>query len=263
MHYDPVTAADLERLLAVCDLPAASSVIRALDGGPSLAVRGDAPLYPASMIKVPIALALERSCAAGRTTLLDRVVVSANCVTANDAPSPFVAGYEASLGACARAMLSRSDNVATNVLIEALGREVITRECALFGLAQTAVRRKLSGALPLIADPEATGRNAHPAADAAELLERIARTARARGSWIYDALLAQYWNDKLSRGWNRGDSFAHKTGETDECSHDGGILTLAGGRRYVVVLYTALRSGPETDEKFGAFASRLRPLLDA
>ena len=125
------------------------------------------------------------------------------------------------------------------------------------------MRRKLSGALPLIADPAASGRNAHPASDAAKLFDYIARTARAESAWVYDALLAQYWNDKLSHGWRADDIFAHKTGETDECSHDGGILTLAGGRRYVVVLYTALRSGPETDEKFGTFAGRLRRLLGA
>jgi len=35
-----------------------------------------------------------------------------------------------------------------------------------------------------------------------------------------------------------GDRFMHKTGETDEMSHDAGILVTAQGRRYVVVLYT-------------------------
>jgi beta-lactamase class A len=213
------------------------------------------------MIKLPIAMALERLAASGRASLDDLTSVRPESVTVNDAPSPFVAGYETTLRACAEAMLSLSDNVATNALIDALGRDVITRECEALGLHGTSVRRKLSGALPLIVDPAATGRNAHPAADCARLLARIARDARPGGNWIYAALLAQFWNDKLPRGWHPGDTFAHKTGDTDEASHDGGILTLPDGRRYVVVVYTPLPSCSATDEKLAEFARRLRPLL--
>lgn len=236
--------------------------LRALDGPERVDVRADAEIYPASMIKVPIGVVLANSCAAGVRSLRDRVTVDARNLTPNDAPSPFVPGYVASLRDCASAMLSRSDNVATNVLIDVLGRAAITAECSAAGLARTAVRRKLSGALPLIDDLEATGRNAHPAADAALLLERIARETATAAGWIYDALLAQYWNDKLSRGWRTGDVFAHKTGDTDDTSHDGGILTLESGRRYVVVVYTTLRSNSETDSRFARFARSLRPLLD-
>jgi beta-lactamase class A len=252
---------ELESLLAACDLTEASAVVWPLDGGGPVSVRAEANLYPASMIKLPIAVALERLAAAGRVSLDARTSVRPESVTVNDAPSPFVAGYETSLRACAEAMLSLSDNVATNALIDALGRDVITRECEALGLRGTAVRRKLSGALPLIADPAATGRNAHPAADCARLLARIADDVRPGGNWIYDALLAQFWNDKLPRGWNPEDTFAHKTGDTDDASHDGGILTLPGGRRYVVVVYTPLASCAATDEKLAGFARRLRPLL--
>ena len=182
-------------------------------------------------------------------------------MTVNDAPSPFVPGYAAELVELARAMLSASDNVATNVLIDVLGRETLTAACTSLGLAGTAVCRKLSGALPLIDDPAATGRNRHPAADAAALFRRIAADQRRRPSWVHDALLAQVWNDKLSRGLEPGDRFAHKTGDTDDVSHDGGILTLAGGARYVVVVYTELPSSPAVDARFAAFMAALRPHL--
>jgi hypothetical protein len=86
---------------------------------------------------------------------------------------------------------------------------------------------------------------------------------RRTGVWVYDALLAQRWNDKLSRGWRPGDVFAHKTGETDEVSHDGGILTLPGGRRFVIVVYTEMGSSPAADGRLGEFAKRLRPLLES
>ncbi len=78
---------------------------------------------------------------------------------------------------------------------------------------------------------------------------------------VYDALRAQIWNGKLSRGWDSQDVFAHKTGDTENESHDGGILTLPDGRRFVVVVYTAAASTSQTDAAFAAFARGLRPLL--
>jgi beta-lactamase class A len=241
-----------------------SIVVEPLPGtpGPGASLEPDRPLYPASMIKVPIAAALAVLCAAGTRRLDETVRVGAGDVTANDAPSPFAAGYEGTLEEAAFAMLSASDNVATNVLIEALGRDRITeiaREH--LGLRATAVRRKLSGALPLIDDPAATGRNAHPARDAAALFATIDAGRTDTFGWVYDALLAQIWNDKLPRGLRAGDVFAHKTGDTDEASHDGGLLTLADGRRYVLVAYTSLPASPESDARVAAFGRALRDAL--
>jgi beta-lactamase class A len=230
--------------------------------GPKAALNPGAPLYPASMIKVPIAAALALAYEQGRHRPADRVRVEAGHVTTNDAPSPFVYGYEGTLDRAAHAMLSASDNVATNLLIDVLGRDWISAACReRLGLGATAVRRKLSGSLPLIDDPEATGRNAHPAVDAASLLGAIARERDGRFGWIYDALAAQVWNDKIPAGLRPGDRFAHKTGDTDEASHDGGILTLADGRSYVLVVYSSLPSTPENDARIAHFARALRDAL--
>jgi beta-lactamase class A len=218
------------------------------------------PLYPASMIKLPIAFALEAERASGALSLDDRVAVTSANMTANDAPSAFVPGYRATLGELGAAMLSASDNVATNVLIDAIGRERIDAHCRALGLEATNVRRKLSGSLPLIDDPEATGRNTHPAFDAARLFERLGSPDRP--AWIWNALAAQLWNDKIPAGLQPGDAFAHKTGDTDEVSHDGGILTLASGRTFVLIAYTALPANPQTDARHAAFARALRPYLE-
>jgi beta-lactamase class A len=246
------------------NLDAPSIVLEPLPGtpGPSAGLEPDRALYPASMIKVPIAAALAVLWATGGRRPGDRVRVEAAAVTANDAPSPFVAGFETTLGEAAHAMIAASDNVATNVLIDELGRERITEICRReLGLRSTAVRRKLSGALPLIDDPAATGRNAHPAADAATLFATIDRERTGRFAALYAALAAQIWNDKLPAALRAGDSFAHKTGDTDEASHDGGLLTLADGRRFVLVVYTGLASSPESDARVAAFGRILREAL--
>jgi beta-lactamase class A len=254
-----VTTGDLERLALTAGLATPSILVRRLSPDSWAAgLAADRPLYPASMIKVPLAAALwgtqDRDPAA-------RVTVNAANMTANDAASPLVPGYAATLDELATLMLTRSDNVATNVLIDVVGRAEATAFCAYLGLAQTAIRRKLSGDLPLIDDPQATGRNAHPAADAARLFEAIATGSAPRSHWLYATLGRQEWNEKLSRGLRPGDLFAHKTADTEEVTHDGGILESAEGHRYVVVVYTALRSSPESDARLAEFMTALRPLL--
>jgi beta-lactamase class A len=257
MRIDGARLGELAREAGLSD---PSIVVQELWGGGEVgAFEPERALYPASMIKVPIAFALDEARANGEISLDDRVTVSEANMTSNDAPSAFVSGYSARLGELGHAMLAASDNVATNVLIDVLGRETVGAVCARLGLRDTHVRRKLSGSLPLIDDPDATGRNTHPADDAVRLFERLA--GRGEPAWIYHALAAQVWNDKLSRGFAPGDVFAHKTGDTDEVSHDGGILSLRDGRRYAIVVYTALAATPENDAKHVAFARALRPYL--
>ncbi|MGH7727769.1 MAG: serine hydrolase [Vulcanimicrobiaceae bacterium] len=222
----------------------------------------EGPALPAaSMIKLPIGAALAARLAAGTLDPQARLAVAPEVMTPNDAASPLVPGYRASYDELGELMLTRSDNVATNLLIRALGRRAITAEMRALGLGATAVRRLLSGSLPLIADPEATGTNAHPPADAARLLAALAAGELLGSAHLRRWLGGQIWNDGLAAGWFPGDRFLHKTGETDECSHDGGILEGLDGLRAVVVVYTGLRGGPEANARLARFAALLRPRL--
>jgi beta-lactamase class A len=240
--------------VAICLAELASS-------GRRCAIEPEPTIYPASMIKTPLAVAAGAAVADGRIKWSDRIEVDARNMTPNDAPSPLISGARATLSELIDLMLSRSDNVATNVLIDVLERRRAGADLAALGFPATAIRRKLSGALPLIDDPGACGRNTHPAREACELFARIARGDVPGAAQIARALDAQYWNTKLSCGLEPTDRFAHKTGDTDEVSHDGGILTLASGERYAIAVYTQLGSDAETDRRFGLFMRALRPYL--
>jgi beta-lactamase class A len=187
--------------------------------------------------------------------------VEAANMTPNDAPSPLVPGATASLADLLFLAVSRSDNVATNVLFDVLGRERASADLAALGYPGTVFRRKLSGAEPLIDDPGATGRNAHPPAEAARLFAALAAGTVPGADRIRAALAAQYWNGKLSLGLAPGDRFEHKTGDTDSVSHDGGILTLASGESWALVVYTHQSSGDADDPRFAEFMRTLRPLF--
>ena len=233
-----------------------------VSAGPAWSSDDGRVVYPASMIKLPLAVAAAVAVAAGRMAWETAVVIDPRNETVNDAPSPMVPGYVTSVLELTTAMLQRSDNVATNQLYDVLGREQATADVHALGFGETFLRRKLSGALPLIDDPEATGRNAFPAAEAARLLTAIAQDGVPGAAALREILATSWWDVKLSRGLRPGDAFAHKTGDTDEVAHDGGILTLADSSRWVLVVYTELPSSEENDLRFGAFMRALRPYLN-
>jgi beta-lactamase class A len=265
----PIMRLDADLLLNAaldCGLRPASIVVAPLDAAAgAVAVEPDLPIYPASMIKVPLAAAVLIEIAAGRLAPLDSTVtIDAANMTANDAASPMEPGYVATLRELMSLAIARSDNVATNVLFDVVGRERATEIARKqLGLRATAFHRKLSGAEPLIEDPQWDGvhRNAHPASDCAHLMRSIADNTIPHAALLREMLAAQVWNNKLSGGLLSWDRFLHKTGDTSEVTHDGGILLTGEGKRFVIVVYTALPSTDENNARFAPFMRRVRELL--
>ena len=253
---------DLARLAEESGLARPSLIVEGLDDGAAWSYAGDRWLYPASMIKVPLVAAALLGVHEGSVDEAAPIEIDPVNLTANDGPSPLVARHVASLDQLMLLAISRSDNVATNQLFDVVGRERagrLVRER--LGLRDTGFRRKLSGGHPLVQDPAQTGRNTHPASDAARLFAAIARGQFPGAERLRAYLDRQEWNTKLSAGLTNGDVFAHKTGDTEEVSHDGGILTTAERKRYVVVAYSASPSSEATDARFAALMRRLRRTL--
>lgn len=255
----------LKQAAAKAGLAPASLVVTRLDRpGPRLAIEPDRPFYPASMIKTPLALAAYALVQSGELNPDESYQVTQANMTANDKESPLVPGFAAPLHQLIELMLTISDNVATNMLFDVVGRERATETVQnQFGLTKTAFYRKLSGSEPLIADPDWDGvhRNSHPAGDAARLFEMIARDDVPFAGELRSILGRQQWNNKLSAGLSPGDRFAHKTGDTDEVTHDGGILHTEQSASYAIVVYTGLVSNDANNAKFGPFMSAIRAEL--
>jgi beta-lactamase class A len=246
-------------------LAPASFVVTRLDrAGQQIAIDADHPFYPASMIKTALALAAFSLVQSSVLNLDETYQVTQANMTANDKESPLAPGFVAPLRQLIELMLTISDNVATNMLFDALGRERATEIVQKqFGLGKTEFHRKLSGSEPLIADPgwDAVHRNSHPAGDAARLFELIARDEVPFADLFRSILGRQQWSNKLPAGLHPGDRFAHKTGDTDEVTHDGGILDTEQGTSYVLVVYTGMVSNDANNARFGPFMSAIRPYL--
>jgi beta-lactamase class A len=258
-----LSRAELGALGAAVGLGAAQIHLRRLPDGPDYAHDDGRWIYPASMIKLPLAVAAGAAIAAGRLRWTSPATVERTNLTANDVESPMVEGYRTTIRELVTWMLQRSDNVATNVLYDVLDRDRASADVHALGFGATFFRRKLSGSEPLIDDPAATGRNSFSAAEAAALLAALASDRLPESRTLREIMATSWWDVKLSRGLAPGDAFAHKTGDTDEVSHDGGILRLDGGGDWIIVVYTERPSSDEQDACFGAFMRALRPHLIA
>ncbi|MEO6914104.1 MAG: serine hydrolase [Candidatus Baltobacteraceae bacterium] len=243
-----------------------SIVIRRFDEStaPQIQIEPDRYFYPASMIKTPLALAAMTLVEAGDFNFECTFEVSQENMTDNDKPSPLVPGYTASLRELIELMITISDNVATNMFFDIVGRERATKIVQeRYGLAHTAFYRKLSGSEPLIHDPQwdGTHRNTHSCGDAARVFEMIAAGTAPQAKYLREVLSRQQFNNKLSVGLHPSDMFAHKTGDTDEVTHDGGILVTEEGLSYIIAVYTGLESSDQNNARFGPFMREIRAFL--
>jgi beta-lactamase class A len=215
-------------------------------------------IYPASIIKVPIMAEVFHRIGTGVLSPDDRVTVQARNQTATSGPAPFSAGTDTTVGELVDFMIVHSDNVATNELMDLLERRQVTAYMRALGLETFFLGRKLSGSEPLIDDPDMLGRNCLPAAEIARLLALIADDVVPGAAQQRDVLARCADDAKLVPGLASGDTFMHKTGETETVSHDAGILLTKEGRRYIVVLYCEVEPRPDHVE-----AAWVNPMMTA
>ena len=210
------------------------------------ACRADENVYPASLVKVSIMVEAFARFADGSLDPGAPIVIDAANMTTTWGVSPYAPGVVAAVGELVSRMITHSDNVATNQLFDVLGRERVTQAMRALGLPTFLLGRKLSGSEPLIDDPAMVGRNRLPPEEIARLLALIATDAVPGAAAQRDILARCVHREKLACGLRGDDRFAHKTGETEETSHDAGILETADGRRFVVVLYTTPAPRPDS-----------------
>jgi beta-lactamase class A len=118
--------------------------VQSLDGTQELAVDADRPAVSASVVKVPVALEAEKQFAEGRLDPRERVTLAA----ADRAPGPtgfslFQDDVGVSLRDLTVAMLTISDNAATDALLGRIGIDAVNAACVRLGLAGTVVAADL------------------------------------------------------------------------------------------------------------------------
>jgi beta-lactamase class A len=161
-----------------------------------------------------------------------------------DPNPPIKPGETWTLGKLAEVMVRRSDNVATNTLMDFLDRKKVTEFVQSMGLSSTFVRHKLSSGTD-VSDPDATGYNQMPPRDAATLLGLIARkelVSPAASEAMYATLSGQLDRELIAAALPADAAYAGKTGELSAARNDAAIVR-APGREYVLVVYVQLPGG--------------------
>ena len=163
---------DLERLATGAPGVVGIAVVD-LSSGQRFGVNAGLVFPQGSAIKIPILIELYRRVDVGELKLTDRLPVSRdNQVGGSGLLQYFSAGgSELSLHDLAVAMIVLSDNTATNVLIDRLGMDRVSRTMAELGARETKLQRKM-----IRPEESAKGNeNLSTPTEAADLMARIAR----------------------------------------------------------------------------------------
>ena len=144
-------------------------------------------------------------------------------------------GKNATLNELAYEMIIRSSNLATNVLIDILNANNVTKSMREIGAENILVLR---GVEDLKAYEKGLS-NRTTAYDLMLLFEKMARSElvdSASSQAMIDILLDQKFNDLIPGPLPNDVKVAHKTGSITKVLHDSGIVFLPDGQTYILVI---------------------------
>ena len=193
-------------------------------------------LPAASLIKLPILAAFWETVEAGRIDPRQRVRVPADArVEGTGVLKALAPDLQPTWPDLATLMITVSDNVATNLIIDELGLDTIQAWIGKCGLANTRLERRMQDRAAM----HAGGTNVTSAADVESLLFSIVtgRCVSATASrQMRRALDGQQIQDRLARRVPEGVRVVNKTGNFDDVMHDAGIVMWPGGTLVIAAL---------------------------
>ena len=223
--------------------------------------REDAEIYPASTIKTLIGAALLERVQNSQATLNDSVTIdqpNAALECSDWGCTAYGPGQRQTLGRLLEDMLTVSNNLATNQLIDFLGKPALNEFAVRMGAPDIRIQRKVySHQNP---EPGVKARNRATARALAAVYTELATGARgplapAGRAMLNEILLRQTQNDRLSARWPAGTPFAHKPGNTSAVVHDAGLLPLPDGNVLVIVALQDFVSFPRDGQEVTGQAS--------
>ena len=218
----------------------------------------DAQHYAASTMKLPLTMAAYHEADEGRLDLDATVAVRNSFSSVHDGSAFSVdraedsdeqpwqrLGQAVSLRWLAYRAIVRSSNLATNLLLDAVGLEPVQRVLADLGCEKSPVLRGIED----YAAREAGLHNLVTAADLARLLQALWADAQRSASSpglltqtsareLLDVLAAQQIADAIPRRLPPGTRVAHKSGWIDGVNHDAGIVFAPAAGPFVFSMCT-------------------------
>lgn len=211
-------------------------------------------LHAASTMKVPVMMALFAAVENGQMRLDQPVLVKNEFASIVDG-SPFALdpkedgdadlypaiGSKRTLEELIRRMITRSSNLATNLLLEKIGASSVTDLMRRLGAYDIRVLRGVEDEKAF----KAGLNNRVTAKDLAIALRALLPDApdplfsAASRAKMIEILEAQEFNEKIPAGLPKGTPVAHKTGDITGIHHDAAIVFPPGKSPYILVVLTS------------------------
>lgn len=250
---DPAAALRIRLLERIAQVPGASVglMFQELQGGAMVQINADSVFHAASTMKIPVLIEYFRAVEDGRLgadqdlLLVNefKSIVDGSSYTLSadgDSDSALFArvGQRVPIRDLAERMITRSSNLATNVLIELLGAARIDSAAASLGAEPMRVLRGVEDGKAY----QAGLNNTTSARDLAALLMAIETGQAASAAscrQMAEILARQEFNSEIPAGLPPGTRVAHKTGWITGVLHDAALVYPPGRRPYVLVVLTS------------------------
>tara|TARA_B100000749_G_scaffold28537_1_gene20111 strand:+ start:111735 stop:112616 length:882 start_codon:yes stop_codon:yes gene_type:complete len=209
----------------------------------------DKTIYPASTIKILIAVTALRKIDLNGLRLTDEVTISQS--NADDecqfyGCDEWAIGKKQTVAQLLEAMLARSNNIATNQFMDLLSKDFINTVAKQLGMTNTQVHRKMYA----LVDPEPglSIRNISTSRDLG-ILYRFLK--RQRALWLlseesnrhlHSVLEKQRYNNQLNKRFPEEVFFFHKTGSTSRAAGDAGYFMTSSGKQVII---SAMQENPQ------------------
>lgn len=212
--------------------------IEDLTGGERFERQSDRPFPTASTIKIAILYELVKQADEGRVSLDEPKPVDASHRVAGSGLLFQLSSPVLSLRDCAILMMMISDNTATNVVIDAVGRDAVNARMKALGLHATSLRRRMM-------DSDAARRGEENVASPRDLVRLLQAFDRGQGlsasakSAAFD-IMTKPLSSALRAAIPAGTRVASKPGGLDGVAVDAGIVYLKGRPFALAVMTTFL-----------------------
>jgi beta-lactamase class A len=237
--------------------------------GVELLIHPDREFHAASMMKVPVMVRLYEMAETGELDLdrpievrnefrsiFDGSVYTLSFDEDSDSTLYEMAGASIPTRELIDLMITRSSNLATNVLIDLADPDSIAAMLEVFGAGGMKVLRGVE-------DIPAYRNGLNNTTTARGLLELYDALGSGRAAGpeatreMLDILLRQEFNDAIPAGLPGGVPVAHKTGWITAVDHDGGLVYPDGDKPYVLVVLTSGVEDESVTRKAAADVSRM------
>jgi len=202
------------------------------DDGNYIDINANEVFSAASIIKLPVLVALFKNIEIGQTSIYDEMILTDLFRAEGSGSLQYKAeNSKYSIDTLARIMITHSDNSATNMLMTKIGgMPSVNRQIKDWGLGNTHVNNWL---------PDLAGTNYITARDMGRLLYNLDNpkflSASSREK-IFSYMSHVKNNRLIPAGLGKGADFLHKTGDIGKMLGDAGIVYAPNGKKYIVVI---------------------------